>query len=85
MRKLLRLLALAVALGALVLWAAKGANTGWTRNRVENKTVDEVTGIEAITYEDRFIPGIEFLGAAIAGAGALAGASFLFAKKKAGI
>lgn len=82
MRRRLRTVALVVLLGGLGFWFAKGANTGWTKNRVEKKTLDEVTGIEAITYEDRFVPGVEFLGGVAAGAGALAGISFLFAKKK---
>jgi hypothetical protein len=81
MRKFLRIAALVVLLGGLGFWAAKGANTGWTKNRVEVKKVDEVTGIEAINYEERFIPGVEFLGGVVAGAGALAGLSFLFGRK----
>jgi hypothetical protein len=85
MRKGLRVLALVIALGAIAFWAALGANAGFTKNRVAKKTVDEVTGIEAITYEDRFVPGVEFLGGAIVGAGALAGVSFLFGRKRTGL
>lgn len=82
MKTTLRIVALLVALGALGFWLALGANTGWTKNRIEKKTVDEVTGIEAITYEDKFVPGVEILGGAIAGAGALAGISFAFGRKQ---
>ena len=82
MRRFLRIAALVVLLGGLGFWAAKGANTGWTKNRVAKTAVDEVTGIEAITYEERFVPGVEFLGGVAAGAGALAGFSFLFGKQK---
>jgi hypothetical protein len=82
MRKLLRIVALVVLLGGLGFWFAKGANTGWTKNRVEKKTVDEVTGIEAVSYEERLVPGVEFLGGAVVGAGALAGLSLLFGRKK---
>lgn len=82
MKTALRIVALVVALGALGSWLALGANTGWTKNRIEKKTIDEVTGIEAITYEDKFIPGIEILGGAILGAGALAGVSFVVGRKQ---
>ena len=81
MKKLLRILAVVVVLGGLAVWLALGANTGWTKNRVEKRTIDEVTGIEGISYEDRFMPGVEFLGGVAAGAGALAGISFLFRNK----
>jgi len=82
MKKTLRIVALIVLLGGLGFWAAKGGNTGFTKNRVEVKTMDEVTGIEAIAYEDRFVPGVEFLGGAILGAGALWGVSLLFNRNR---
>jgi hypothetical protein len=78
MKKSLRLLALVVALAAAGTWFVTGANRGWTKTSVEKKTLDEVTGLEAITYEKQFVPGLDFLGAALLGAGALAGLSFLF-------
>jgi len=80
MRQPLRLLALLLLGGALVLWLATGANRGWTKTRVPVKKLDEVTGIEGIAYQKRFLPGVDFLGAAALGAGALAGLSFLFRK-----
>lgn len=81
MRPLFQLLALAITLGAVVFWAAAGANRGWTKTSVPVKTLDEITGIEAITYENRFVPGVDFLGAAGVGALVLLGASFLFRKR----
>jgi len=80
MRKTLRLLALAVVLAAAGMWLATGASRGWTKTSVAKKTLDEVTGLEGITYEKRFVAGLDFLGAAGLGAGVLAGASFLFRK-----
>jgi hypothetical protein len=80
MRKILQLLALLVALAAAITWAATGANRGWTKTSVPVKTLDDVTGIEGITYQKKFLPGVDFLGAAFGGAVALAGASFLFRK-----
>ena len=71
-------------LGAIVFWFGKGANCGWTKNQVPKKIVDEVTGIEGVTYVKKFVPGVDFLAAVAAGAGILAGASFVFQNKKTG-
>ena len=68
-------------MAGLAAWLAAGANRGWTKNRVEKRTVDEVTGIEGITYEDRFVPGVDLLAGTLVGAGVLAGVSLLFRKK----
>ncbi|MBI1841171.1 MAG: hypothetical protein HYR88_10005 [Verrucomicrobia bacterium] len=73
--KPLRLLALLVALCAIVVWLAAGANRGWTKTIVETRTQDPVTGIDGITYEKRFVPGLDFLGASMIGAALLAGVS----------
>ena len=80
MRKILRLLAVVVVLAAIITWAVTGANRGWTKTSMEVKTLEPVTGIEAITYPPKFQPGVDFLGAAFAGAVVLAGASFIFRK-----
>jgi len=81
MKKLLRIIAVAVALLATATWLATGANRGWTKTSVEKKTVDEVTGLEGITYEKRFSLGLDLLGGALLGAGVIAGVSFLFRNK----
>ncbi len=77
MKRTLQILALVTALGAAAFWLAAGANRGWTKTSVPVKTLDELLGIEGITYEKRFVPGLDFLGAAVLGAGALAGVSLL--------
>ena len=82
MKKLLRIFAVLVALGGLGFWLAAGANRGWTKNRVEKRTVDEVTGIEAVAFENRFVPGVDFLGGIAVGAGALVGMSFFVGRKQ---
>ena len=83
MKKTLRLVATILIVGAIAFWAAAGANRGWTKTSVPKKTVDEVTGIEGVTYEKHFVPGVDFLGAALLGAGVLAGISiFVPAKSK---
>jgi hypothetical protein len=81
MKKLLLLLAALVLLTAGTTWLVTGANRGWTKTSVQIKTLDEVTGIEGITYQKKFLPGVDFLGAAVIGAGVLASASLLFRKK----
>lgn len=78
MRHGLRLLAALVAFAGLGLWLGCGAHRGWTQTSVLVKTLDEVTGIEKNDYQDRFLPGLDFLAAAAAGAAILAGISFLF-------
>ena len=82
MRKILQLIALLVVLVAAVTWLATGANRGWTKTSVPVKTLDQVTGIEGITYQGKFLPGMDFLGAAGVVAVFLAGASFFFRKPK---
>ena len=78
MDRAFRLLALILVVAAALAWLVLGAHGGWTQASVPVKTVDEVTGIEGIEYRARFVPGLDFLGGAFAGAGLLAGASFLF-------
>lgn len=78
MRLLLRLLALIVLAGVVSWWAATGAHRGWSKNSVEVRTLDEITGIEQITYEDRFVPGVDTLALGAAAAAVMAGLSFAF-------
>jgi hypothetical protein len=81
MKRTLRLLAAILVAGSIIFWAAAGANRGWTKTSVPRKVVDQVTGIEGVTYDKQFVPGVDFLGAALLGAGVLAAASFLFRTK----
>jgi hypothetical protein len=64
----------------MALWLARGANRGWTKTSVPVKRTDEVTGITVDDYQKRFVPGADFLGAALLGSGILAGASLLIRK-----
>ena len=82
MKKTLQLLAVLVLLAAGATWLATGTNRGWTKTSVAVKTLDPVTGIEGISYEKKFLPGVDFLGAAALGAGVLAGASLFFRNNK---
>ena len=80
MNRILKLLALLVVLAAAATWLATGANRAWTKTSVPVKTLDEVTGIEGITYQKKFLPGVDFLAVTFGGAAVLFGASFLFRK-----
>ena len=77
MKRALNVLAVLVVLSAAVIWFGLGANRGWTKTTAEVKTLDEVTGIEAITYEKRFQPGLDFLGGGVAAGAAMAGLSLV--------
>ena len=83
MKQKLRLMALGFLLAGVGFWLAGGANRGWTKTSVPIMKKDEVTGIEyPAGDEKKFIPGVDFLGAAVAAAGILAAASLLFRGKK---
>ena len=79
-RKVLRALALVLAVSGEAVWLATGANRGWSKTSVPVKKTDEVTGISYDDYQKRFVAGVDFLGAALLGAGILMAASFLFRK-----
>jgi hypothetical protein len=81
-KHVLRILATILALAAGIFWLSRGANRGWTRNQVEIRQTDAVTGIEGVTYRKQFEPGLEFLAGAWLTAGILAGASFFFGNKQ---
>ena len=76
MRTFLRIAALLIALGVTVFWLFGGPNLGWTKNRVAHKEKDPVTEIEVDRYEERFVPGIDFLASGLAAAAVVAGVSF---------
>ena len=77
MKKVIRLGALVLAGVVVAWWLVTGAHRGWTKTSVPKTTLDPVTGIEAIEYEQRFVPGLDFLAAGLLGAGLLAGASLI--------
>ena len=80
MKQILRTMALGFLLAGVGFWLAAGANRGWTKTSVPVKTLDPVTGIDGISYQPKFLPGVDFLGAAFGGAALLAGASLFFRK-----
>lgn len=80
MRKLTRILAIALLAGTLLTWGLRGGRLGWSQTAIPTVKVDSITEIEFTEYESRFVPGIDFLGAGIAGAVALFCISFLIRK-----
>jgi len=80
MKRILQLFAVLMLLVAGTTWLATGANRGWTKTSVMVKTPDPVTGIDGITYQKQFLPGVDILAAALGGAALLVGASFFFRK-----
>jgi hypothetical protein len=84
MKRVLRIFAALLLLGAVVLWAATGANHGFTRNQTEIKTPDPVTGLDTIQWKKQFVPGVDFLVATGLLSAVLVSASFFFRNKKTG-
>ena len=82
MRKLLRTIALAVAVSSLLVWLFLGSNRGWTKNSVTRMQKDPVTEIEGPVIEKRFVPGVDFLAVVCLGSTVLVGISFLFPAPK---
>ena len=82
MRRTLRMIAAMLIFGSIAYWAATGANRGWTKTKVPQKTVDATTGLEGVQWQEKFEPGVDFLGAAMLAAGILTGVSFLSPTKR---
>ena len=82
MRTGLRVAALFLALVSVVLWFFGGPNFGQTKTSITEMRHDESTGLDRPVGERRFLPGVDFLAAGLAGAALLAGAASLGGKKR---
>jgi hypothetical protein len=80
MRRVCQFGALVLLVTSLIWWLAAGAHRGWTQTSVPVKTLDEVTGIEGVDYQKRFVPGVDLLALAALVSGTLAGLSLLVRK-----
>lgn len=81
-RVLLRIFGALFALGIFSYWAAAGWNTGFTKDKIEIRKTDEITGIEYPEYQEHFLPGIEFLTIGTGLGLALIGVTFFRRKSK---
>lgn len=82
MKQVLLFSALFVFLGAMALWAGGGFHLGWTKTKVEVTSVDEITGIEMVEYEETYIPGVDHVLPGFALAGALGIAALFVGGKR---
>ena len=73
----LRLIAAVCMLATIAWWFAAGAHRGWSMDKVPVEQVDEITGLNYTTYEDRYVPGVEVLGSGIAFGALLLAGTFL--------
>lgn len=76
-RVLLRGAGVLAALFTFCFWAAKGYNRGWTKHQVPVSRTDPITELPYVTYEKRFVPGLDYLAGGIFVGAALFGATFL--------
>lgn len=77
MRTALRIVAVVIVSGAFIWWFQAGKNTGWTKDRVAVEKIDEITEITYTEYEERFVPGIDFLAAGLLGGLVIGGLTFV--------
>jgi hypothetical protein len=83
MKRLFLFTSPAVALVVIAMWVALGANTGWTKDRVQETRTDEITGIEHTVWSERWVPGVDFLAVGLACSAGLLIASLAIRTRKA--
>lgn len=83
MKRLFLLASPAIGLAVIATWVALGANTGWTKNRVQETHIDEITGIEHAIWTERWVPGVDFLAVGLACSAVLLIASLAIRARKA--
>jgi hypothetical protein len=65
MRTLLRWIAGGLAFVGVVVWLFGGPNRGWTKTSIAREISDPVTGLTQVVWEKTFLPGLDFLAAAL--------------------
>ena len=79
-RLALRLVALVIGCSGLILWLVGGLHMGWSKSTETRTEIDEVTGLEYPVTENKYVLGVELLGATLAVSGGLLGLSLAFHK-----
>jgi hypothetical protein len=79
---LLRTLALLSAIAIVACWISLGAHMGWSQTRVPVQKNDTVTNTTFTDYEERFLPGIDFLLAGLLGSAAIFALTLLIPSAK---
>jgi hypothetical protein len=74
---LIRVLAGLGAVAIIACWLSLGAHMGWSQTHVPVHKTDPVTETSFTDYENRFLPGLDFLGAGLLGAAAMLALTFL--------
>jgi hypothetical protein len=77
LQRALRASAIALLVGAVALWVATGAHTGWTKTEITEMKRDEITGIDYPVTREGFVMGIELLALGVFLSGAEFALSFL--------
>ena len=77
-RSVLRLAALVIGCSGLILWLVGGLHMGWSKSTETRTKIDEVTGLKYPVTENRYVFGVELLGATLALSGGLFGLSLAF-------
>lgn len=68
---LLRALAALSAVAVIACWISLGAHLGWSQTRIPVQRTDSVTATTFTDYEERFLPGLDFLIAGLLGSAAI--------------
>jgi hypothetical protein len=68
---LLRALAAPSAVAIVACWISLGAHMGWSQTRIPVEKTDTVTATAFTDYEERFLPGVDFLVAGLLGSAAI--------------
>jgi hypothetical protein len=79
---LLRALAALSAVAIVACWISLGAHMGWSQTRIPVQRTDAVTATTFTDYEERFLPGLDFLVAGLLGSAAIFALPLVMLKSK---